>query len=57
MAVTVASRRLIGSCNRDADFDILKNLMFELEKVFDDFCCINEQYEVVVADEKYAEHV
>ena len=56
MAVTVASRRLIGSWNRGSDFDTLKSLMFELEKVFDDFCCINEQYEVVMADEKYAEH-
>ena len=30
--------------------------MVELEKVFDDFCNINEEYKVVVAEEKYAEH-
>ncbi|CAB4024250.1 Hypothetical predicted protein [Paramuricea clavata] len=30
--------------------------MFELEKVFDDFCVINEEYELIVSDEKYAEH-
>ena len=56
MAVTVASRRLIGSCNRDCDYEVVKNLMFELEKVFDDFCNINEEYEIIVAEEKYSEH-
>ena len=54
MAVTVASRRFVALCNRDADHKILKNLM--VEKVFDDFCAINEEYEDVAAEEKYAEH-
>ena len=58
MAVTVAARRLIGAHNRDCEYDILKDsmTMFELEKVFDDFCVINEEYELIVSDEKYAEH-
>ncbi|CAB3984059.1 Hypothetical predicted protein [Paramuricea clavata] len=56
MAVTVAARRLIGAYNRDCEYDILKDSMFELEKVFDDFCVINEEYELIVSDEKYAEH-
>jgi hypothetical protein len=56
MAVTVAAGRLIGACNRDCEYDILKDSMFELEKVFDDFCVINEEYELIVSDEKYAEH-
>jgi hypothetical protein len=54
MAVTVAARRLIGAYNRDCEYDILKDSMFELEKVFDDFCVINEEYELIVSDEKYA---
>ncbi|CAB3999421.1 Hypothetical predicted protein [Paramuricea clavata] len=56
MAVTVAARRLIGAYNRDCEYDILKDSMFELEKVFDDFCVINEEYQLIVSDEKYAEH-
>ncbi|CAB4019156.1 Hypothetical predicted protein [Paramuricea clavata] len=47
---------LIGAYNRDCEYDILKDSMFELEKVFDDFCVINEEYELIVSDEKYAEH-
>ncbi|CAB3997606.1 Hypothetical predicted protein, partial [Paramuricea clavata] len=53
--VTVAARRLIGTYNRECEYDILKDSMFELEKVFDDFV-INEEYELIVSDEKYAEH-
>jgi hypothetical protein len=34
MAVTVAARRLIGAYNRDCEYDIIKDSMFELEKVF-----------------------
>ncbi|CAB3984900.1 Hypothetical predicted protein [Paramuricea clavata] len=56
MAVAVAARRLIVAYNRDCEYDILKDSMFELEKVFDDFCVINEEYELIVSDEKYAEH-
>ncbi|CAB4041179.1 Hypothetical predicted protein, partial [Paramuricea clavata] len=32
MAVAVAARRLIGAYNRDCEYDILKDSMFELEK-------------------------
>lgn len=34
---TLASGRLIGAAHRDADYEILRGLMFELEKVYDDF--------------------
>ena len=56
MAVTVASRRLVGAVNRDTEYDILKSLMSELEKVFDDFCMVNEEFEIVASNEEYAEH-
>ena len=56
MAVTVASRRLIGAVNRESEYDILKNLMIDLEKAYDDFCNVNEEFEIIVCEEKYAEH-
>ena len=56
MAVTVASRRLIGAVNREGDYDILRDLMIDLEKVYDDFCNVNKEYEIIVCEEKYAEH-
>ena len=30
--------------------------MVELEKAFDDFCIIDEEYEILVSDEEHAEH-
>ena len=30
--------------------------MVELEKAFDDFCIIDEEYEMLVSDEEHAEH-
>ena len=30
--------------------------MVELEKAFDDFCIIDEEYENLVSDEEHAEH-
>jgi hypothetical protein len=45
---------LIGPIT-ECEYDILKHSMFELEKVFDDFCIINKEYKLV-SDGKYAEH-
>ena len=56
MAVTVASRRLIGAVNRENEYEILKNLMLDLEKVYDDFCRVSEEFEIMVCEDKYAEH-
>ena len=56
MAVTVASRHLIGAVNRESEYNILKNLMIDLEKAYDDFCNVNEEFEIIVCEEKYAEH-
>ena len=56
MGVTVASRRLIGAVNREREYDILKNLMIDLEKAYDDFCNVNEEFEIIVCEKKYAEH-
>ena len=56
MAVTVASRRLIGAVNRESEYDILKNLMIDLQKEYDDFCNVNEEFEIIVCEEKYGEH-
>ena len=33
-----------------------KGLMVELEKVYDDFCVIDEEYETLVSNEEHAEH-
>ncbi len=56
MAVTVASRRLIGAVNRECEYDIVKNLMIDVEKAYDDFCDVNEQFEIMVCEEEHAEH-
>ena len=56
MAVTVASRRLIGAVNRENEYEILKTLMIDLEKAYDDFCSVNEEFEIMVCQDKYAEH-
>jgi hypothetical protein len=37
-------------------FEMLKDLIVELEKVFDDFCVTTEEYELLVSDEKFVEH-
>ena len=47
-AVTLASRRLVNAATRAVEFDILKGLMTDLEKVYDDFWCINEAFEELV---------
>ena len=56
MAVTRAARRIIGSTHRDVEFEVLKGLIVELEKVYDDFCTTCEEYELLVSDEKFVEH-
>ena len=54
--VTKASRRLTGAVDRNADIDVLTALMVELEKVYDDFCVIDEEYETLVSSEEHTEH-
>ena len=54
--VTEASRRLTGVADRNADIDVLTALMVKLEKVYDDFCVIDEEYETLVSNEEHAEH-
>ena len=56
MAVTRAARRLMGATYRNVDFEALKGLSVELENVYDDFCVTSEEYELLVTDEKFAEH-
>ena len=56
MAVTLAARRLIGATHRDVEFEVLKGLIVDLEKVYDDFFITGEEYELLVSDEKLAEH-
>ena len=55
-AVTLASRRLIGAVHRDVEYDVLKNLMTKLEKAYDDFCVVNEEFELVVLQDENSEH-
>ena len=54
--VTLAARRLIRATHRDADFEVIKALIVELEKAYDDFCVISEEYELLVSVEKFSEH-
>ena len=54
-SVTLAARRLIGAANRDVEYEILKSLMTELEKGYDDFCCVNEEFEHLVLEEENVE--
>ncbi len=56
MAVTLTARRLISATHRDADFEVIKALIVELEKAYDDFCVVSEEYELLVSDEKFSEH-
>ena len=56
MAVTLAAQRLISATHRDSDFEVVKALIVELEKAYDDFCVISEEYELLVSDEKFTEH-
>lgn len=56
LQVTKASRRLTGAVERKADVDVLTLLMVELEKVYDDFCVIDEEYEILVSEEDHADH-
>jgi hypothetical protein len=55
-AVTLASRRLTNAANRDVEFEVLKGLMTDLERVYDDFFCVNEEFEELVLPEEHAEH-
>lgn len=56
LQVTKASRRLTGAVERKADLDVLTVLMVELEKVYNDFCMLDEKYETLVSEEKHANH-
>ncbi|CAB3984364.1 Hypothetical predicted protein [Paramuricea clavata] len=56
MAVTRTSRRLIDATHRNVDIETLKGFIVELEKVYDEFCIITEEYELLVSNEKFVEH-
>ena len=55
-ALTLALRRLIGAVHRDVEYDVLKDLMTELEKVYDDFWVVNEEFELIVLQDENSEH-
>ena len=55
-AVTLASRRLIGAAHPDVEYDVLKSLMTELEKAYDDFWVVNEEFELIVLQDENSEH-
>lgn len=54
--VTKASRRLLNAVDRGVDIDIVTALMVELEKAYDDFCTVNEEYEILVLEDEHTEH-
>ena len=47
---------LIQSANRKVEFGVLKDLMDALEKMYDEFWSVNEEFEELVSQEEYAEH-
>ena len=51
----MAARRLNGAANRDVEYEILKSLMTELEKGYDNFCCVNEEFEQLLLEEENVE--
>ena len=53
---TKAKQQVTTAVDRGVDNNILTVLMVELEKAFDDFCIIDEEYEILVSDEERAEH-
>ncbi len=55
-AIKLAARRFISAANRKADFGCLKGLMLELEKFYDDFLLVNEEFESLVTMEGNKEH-
>ena len=55
-SVTFALIRLINSATREVEFGVLKDLMDNLEKVYDEFWSVNEEFEELVSQEAYAEH-
>ncbi|CAB3978962.1 Hypothetical predicted protein [Paramuricea clavata] len=54
-AVSLASRRLIGAAHRGTEYDVLKSLIIELKKAYDDFCVANEEFELLVSEEENSE--
>ena len=55
-AIKLGARRLIGAVNREVDFESLTDLMLEMEKSYDEFLIINEEFESFVAKEENKEH-
>ena len=55
-AIKLGARRLISAVNREVDFESLTDLMLELEKSYDEFLIINEEFESLVAKEENKEH-
>ncbi len=44
-------RRLISAANWEADFDCFNGFLLELEKFYDDFLLVNEEFESLVTME------
>ena len=55
-AVTTAMRRLTRGLSREEDLENLNGMFLELEEAYDEFCVINDEYEVAVTPEEFAEH-
>ena len=55
-AIKLGARRLISAVNREVDFESLTDLMLEMEKSYDEFLIINEEFESLVAKEENKEH-
>ena len=55
-AIKLAARLVINAASREVEFELLTNLMMELEKFYDDFLIVNEEFESLVAIEGNKEH-
>ncbi|KAK6191007.1 hypothetical protein SNE40_002757 [Patella caerulea] len=56
-AVTISAKRLLTSVERNSGLEFISSLVRNLEKTFDGFSDIDDQYTLLTEDDKYAEHI
>ena len=55
-AVSVTARRLTGAIARKEDEECLNDFVLCLERAYDDFCEINEEFQSLVSSEEFVSH-
>ena len=54
--MSTTARRLSGAISRGVDLENLIVLFTELEKAYDDFCVLNDEFEIGASGEEFSEH-